>query len=138
MTHNESEPMNASLFLENQIKPFDQRRLAGIYYKPHRSDLLGLCDNNHPPGKCSLYIYDWPVFPYRDPIAILYTLDEYRVFVGGHEIYHWLSHTRQISTPNTEKRADLFALKWLWKYRWLKLTHVIRRIFNAVANPDTS
>lgn len=130
--------MNASLFLKNQIKPFDQHRLAGIYYKPHRDDLLGLCDNKSLPGKYSLYIYDWPTFPYRDPVVTLYNLDEYRVFVGSHEIYHWLSYTRQVPTPNTEKRADLFAVKWLWRYRWLKLTTAIKNTFNVVEYPESS
>ncbi|MCP5059540.1 MAG: hypothetical protein GY937_22785 [bacterium] len=46
-------------------------------------------------------------------------LEEMAVFLAGHEAFHFLRHSRQITGRNTEPQANLHALRWLqeWKCR---------------------
>jgi Zn-dependent peptidase ImmA (M78 family) len=47
----------------------------------------------------------------------LLSLDEAVVFVGAHEIFHFLRHSRQVGGRNGENEADQFAVVQLEEFR---------------------
>lgn len=54
------------------------------------------------------YIYHTEMFAsVREPAA----------FVAGHELYHFLRHSRQIDGRNTEPSANRYGLEWLEAWR---------------------
>jgi hypothetical protein len=47
----------------------------------------------------------------------LFSLDEAVAFVGAHEIFHFLRHSRQVGGRNGENEADQFAKVHLEEFR---------------------
>lgn len=43
------------------------------------------------------------------------------VFLAGHEIAHFLRHSKKIGGKNTQVQADVYGLKWLDEYRVLNM-----------------
>jgi len=51
----------------------------------------------------------WDEEPVRDR-------DELMVWIAGHEVYHFLRHTRQVDGIQRETRANRFAFAWLREF----------------------
>ncbi len=45
------------------------------------------------------------------------SIRETMAFLAGHECFHWLRHSRQISGRNTEPSANRYGLEWLEAWR---------------------
>ena len=48
------------------------------------------------------------------------TKEEAFVWIAGHEAFHWLRHSRQISGKNFETQANRFGFAWLDEWRVLR------------------
>lgn len=118
--------MTAIDFINKQIQKYDHSRLTGITFREASWDKAGICWDNIIPGKVSIYVYDCPYLPYKDPeVGWIRNREEYRVFLTGHEVFHWLCFTKQLKIAHTERNADLFGRRWLWKYRLQRLLSLI-------------
>ncbi len=57
---------------------------------------------------------DWQ---YLTTVVDFEELEEMAIFVAGHEAFHFLRHSRQITGRNTEPQANLHALRWLQEWK---------------------
>jgi hypothetical protein len=55
------------------------------------------------------FAWVWDAEPVRDR-------DELMVWIAGHELYHFLRHTRQVEGIQRETRANRFAFAWLREF----------------------
>ena len=114
--------MTSLEFINQKLQGFNRKRLTGVRILNEPGPSLGLCDTVTLPGKFLLTVYAPPDIPYFDEATGLHleSRDEYDVLVAGHEVYHWLSQTRQVRGADTERRADAFGAEWLWEFRAIK------------------
>lgn len=54
---------------------------------------------------------------YKQKRIILMSSDEAAVFLAGHEVFHFLKHSRQIDGQNTQCQANKFGIEWLEEFR---------------------
>jgi hypothetical protein len=133
---NQTDLVAAPAFILKQLEPFDTSKLR-LHLKFHRrkdqavsgyfryKDLLVMAavrENQRLPLK-----NEWPVGSRKsrgprgwawvwdgEPV---HTRDELMAWIAGHELFHFLRHTRQVEGIQRETRANRFGFKWLREFK---------------------
>lgn len=117
-------------FLWRKLNHYDTRRL-------HR---LRICDRSDVRGRngfagrcyypvglrhsywiaCHIFGNHYPIL-YRETkpnvCCTLHSTDEVCIYVAGHELFHFLSHSGQVAKIDSEPNAIRYGLEWLKEYR---------------------
>jgi hypothetical protein len=138
-------PEECVAFLQSKLAAFDQSKLEyfRLYDRTRQTATVGVWGRCTYPSRtqklgyrirCCVSIMAGE-FPYPVKYAIgtrrvsgnqwewewrkdkFWTKAEAFVWVAGHEAFHWLRHSRQISGANYETRANRFGFAWLDEWR---------------------